>query len=105
VKNIESDVERYFSRRVKALHGKTYKFISPGNAGVPDRITIFPDKQTGNARIWFVELKRPGKSPRVQQKVKIRELELLGAKCAVIDSKEAVDRFLYRVAAEVGVGV
>ena len=32
-----------------------YKFVSPGNAGVPDRVVILQGGKSG-----FVELKRPG---------------------------------------------
>jgi hypothetical protein len=46
----ESAVELWLR---KALNGCLYyKFVSPGNAGVPDRIVVAP-----GGRIYFVELK------------------------------------------------
>jgi len=49
---IESKIERRFVQGVKALGCLAYKFVSPGNAGVPDRIVILP-----GGRVLFVELK------------------------------------------------
>ena len=37
----------------KKIGGKSYKFVSPGNPGVPDRIFILP-----GGKVFFVELKR-----------------------------------------------
>ena len=51
---IERDVEAKIRDYAKACGGKAYKFVSPGNRGVPDRICVFP-----GAKILFVELKRP----------------------------------------------
>ena len=48
----EKDIENYLRTQVKKLGGIAYKFISPGNVGVPDRIIIMP-----NGKIYFVELK------------------------------------------------
>lgn len=39
---IEKDVEQYLCKRVKEMGGKAYKFVSPGNAGVPDRLVVVP---------------------------------------------------------------
>lgn len=85
----EKDIEIYLRDQVKKASGKAYKFESPGNDGVPDRIVIFP----GN-RIYFVELKAPGKKPRPLQVKKIKELMAFDCKVFVIDRKEKVDVFL-----------
>lgn len=82
----EKNIEQYLVRKVRETGGKAYKFVSPGNAGVPDRIVILP-----SGRIIFVELKAPGKVPTALQKAKHRELEKLHQKVLVIDSKEKVD--------------
>ena len=47
----ERDVERYLRERVKQLGGRAYKFVSPGNNGVPDRIVMLP-----GGKLFFVEL-------------------------------------------------
>ena len=49
---LEKDIERKLIAGVKRAGGKAYKFVSPGNVGVPDRIVIWP-----NGVIHFVELK------------------------------------------------
>lgn len=89
----EKRIENYLVRRIKSLGGKAYKFISPGNTGVPDRLIIVPVKAgEQSAIICFVELKRPGKQPRPQQVAKMNELGRLGCRCYVADSTEAVDK-------------
>jgi hypothetical protein len=74
---------------VKKIGGKAYKFVSPGNNGVPDRLVCFP---LGQAR--FVETKSPGKKLTPLQAKRKRELEMLGFSVSVIDSKEKVDLFI-----------
>lgn len=51
----ESIVERYFVAVVVGRGGRTYKFSSPAQRGVADRIACLPDGST-----WFVELKTKG---------------------------------------------
>lgn len=59
----EKVLEAKFVRDVRALGGVTYKFVSPGNVGVPDRIVITPE-----GRVWFVELKtETGKLSKMQR--------------------------------------
>nr|DAU25589.1 MAG TPA: Nuclease [Caudoviricetes sp.] len=86
---IEREIEEYLRLGVKKLGGIAFKFKSPGNAGVPDRLIVLP----GN-RIYFIELKRSGGEARPLQKMQINRLKGLGCKVFVIDSKERVDKFL-----------
>ncbi|MFA1819021.1 VRR-NUC domain-containing protein [Virgibacillus oceani] len=85
----ERDIEEYLRKEVKKAGGKAYKFESPGNDGVPDRLVVFP----GN-KVSFVELKAPGKKPRPLQIKQMRDLEGFGCKVFLIDSKELVDLFV-----------
>lgn len=85
----ERDIENYLCKQVKKAGGKAYKFESPGNNGMPDRIVVFP----GN-KIIFVELKAPGKKPRPLQLKQMRDLTKFGCDVLVIDSKDQVDEFL-----------
>ena len=85
----EREIEEYLRLGVKKLGGIAFKFTSPGNAGVPDRLIVMP----GN-RIYFVELKRPRGEARPLQKMQINRLNALGCSVSVIDSKEGVDKFL-----------
>ena len=48
----EAKIEAWLNERVKELGGISYKFVSPMNPGVPDRIYLFP-----GGRVYFVELK------------------------------------------------
>lgn len=58
----ESKIEAWLNEQIRKLGGRSYKFVSPGNPGVPDRIYFLP-----GGRIYFVELKRIiGKLSNVQ---------------------------------------
>jgi len=82
----EKAIENYLRLRVKKLGGKAYKFVSPGNVGVPDRIVVLP-----GGRICFVELKSEiGKTTPIQEK-RIKELRDLGCDAVVVKSKTEVD--------------
>lgn len=85
----EKDIENYLRDQVKKAGGKAYKFESPGNDGVPDRLVVFPDN-----RIYFVELKAPGKKPRPLQIKQINDLKKFGCTVLVIDSIQGVNEFL-----------
>ena len=77
-------LERYMEQRlrqqVEKAGGLCLKFVSPGYAGVPDRICLFP-----GGKIAFVELKAPGKKPRPLQVARHRRLRSLGFPVYVID--------------------
>ena len=92
----EKDVEMYLVRRVKESGGKAYKFVSPGNRGIPDRICVLPK---GN--IVFVECKAPNKHLHPLQRKVIDSFHLLGHEVLVIDSKELVDTFLEVIKEEI----
>lgn len=85
----ERDIENYLRDKVKAAGGTAYKFTSPGNNGVPDRMVILP----GNC-ITFVELKARGGRPTALQLVQHRRFRALGCDVRVIDSKQRVDELL-----------
>ena len=50
----EAEIENYFVWAVEYMGGKAYKFKTPNNRGVSDRVVALPNGST-----WFVELKRP----------------------------------------------
>lgn len=85
----EREIEEYLRLGVKRLGGIAFKFTSPGNAGVPDRLIVMPDN-----RIYFVELKRSGGKTSHLQNRQIGRLRDLGCSVSVIDSKEGVGKFL-----------
>lgn len=61
---LEKDVEKKLKVRLEKSGCLVLKFVSPGNAGVPDRLIITP-----SGRMCFVELKRPGGKLRPLQKL------------------------------------
>lgn len=85
---LEKSVEQYLTRRIKEMGGRAYKFVSPGNAGVPDRLVCMPG---GN--VSFVELKAPGEKPRPLQIAAQMQLRMLGFTVETFDSTEQVDDF------------
>lgn len=84
----ESDIEKKLVHSVELCGGLALKFISPGNAGVPDRIILL------NGRICFAEIKAPGKKLRNLQWHWKQRLECLGFRVYVIDSKESMELML-----------
>ena len=84
----ERDVEQYLVRRVKQCGGLCWKWVSPGTAGVPDRIVIHPKG------IFFVELKAPGEKPRQLQLFIHEQMRRCGASVFVLDTYEAVDEWI-----------
>jgi hypothetical protein len=85
----ENIIEERLRDKVKAIKGKAFKFVSPGNAGVPDRIVLLP-----GARVAFVELKAPGKKSTPSQSNRQKEIRALGFEVLVIDSMQGVDDFI-----------
>ena len=85
----EKEIEQYLVKRVKEIGGRAYKFVSPGNAGVPDRLVCLPG---GHAT--FVELKGPAGRLTKLQEAQIRKLDMLGHTTFILNSTEAVDRFI-----------
>ena len=86
---LEKQLELYFMRVMEMKNCLCWKFVSPGMAGVPDRIVIPPW-----GRVIFVELKAPGKRLRKLQKVRREQLKAQNVDVWVIDSKEKVDKFV-----------
>ena len=88
----ESTIEARLVREVRKLGGLCYKFTSPGNPGVPDRIIILPDGRT-----IYVELKTEiGRLAKIQQ-WQIGELRKRGADVRVLKGMEQVVAFLEEV--------
>ncbi|MDQ0154174.1 VRR-NUC domain-containing protein [Robertmurraya andreesenii] len=85
----EVSIEKRLKMKVSEHGGLAFKLISPGFAGVPDRLVLF-----NGAKVAFVELKAPAKKLRALQRKRKKQLEALGFKVYKIDSFEAVDRML-----------
>jgi hypothetical protein len=86
---LEKEIEDYFKWVVERRGGKSWKFTSPSNRGVSDRIACMPDGST-----WFVELKRPkgGRLSPLQQ-IFAGEMLMLNQKYLCLWTKEQIDDF------------
>lgn len=82
---MEKDLENKFRLAVKKVGGKAYKFVSPGNSGVPDRLVILPGGKVG-----FVELKQEGKKPTGLQRKQIHDLLSKGHYANVLDRESDI---------------
>ena len=90
---LESEVEKKLCKKVKEeLHGRAFKFVSPGFNGVPDRIVLVP-----MGRIYFVETKAPGKKLRKLQEWVRDLIRGLGFVVLRIDTVEKVEAFIRQV--------
>ena len=86
----EKVTEAYLRDEIKKLGGKAYKFVSPGETGVPDRICILP-----GGRVFFVETKSEGKKSTDKQQQQQKRLRDLGCRVyADVDTKAKVREIL-----------
>lgn len=88
---LEKDIEVYLWNKIKKLGGLYFKFISPGHAGVPDRLILY------KGECWFVELKRPEGELRPLQKLVINQMKRHYDKIIVLKNKEEVDNFVTQI--------
>ena len=82
----EAEIEKHFNWTVQMRGGKTYKFTSPNQRGVADRIACMPDGTT-----WFVELKTKGGRLSELQKIFQSDMARLGQRYACLWTKDQVD--------------
>lgn len=85
---LERELEKILVSEVKKLGGRAYKWVSPGNDGVPDRIVIFPDRKP-----IFVELKTDKGKLTPLQKVQIDRLLKLGQYVTVVKGIDGLSQF------------
>lgn len=97
----ERDVEEYLTRRVKKLGGEIRKVKWIGRNSAPDRYVLVPPREDTERfldallpRIAWVEVKRPGEKATSAQQREHDRLRRLGARVEVLDTFEAVDKFL-----------
>ena len=82
---LEKTIELKFVREVKKLGGIALKLDCPGFVGMPDRLVLLPD-----GKLFFAEIKAPGKKPRPTQLKRHEMLRKLGFKVYVVDSLEVL---------------
>ena len=89
---LEKEIEKKLALAVKKAGGIAPKFVSPGYAGMPDRLVLLPD-----GVIAFAELKAPGQKPRPLQEARHRLLRRLGFRVYVIDSEDQIGGMLHEL--------
>lgn len=91
-RSLEKDIERKFVEGIRAKGGRAYKFVSPGTAGVTDRIVLLPvppeHQDIVQRYVKFVELKRPGAKPGPLQNRFISQVRELGHYARWIDRED-----------------
>ena len=93
----EKTIEEYLTWAVELAGGVTFKFRSPSQRGVADRIVCLPD-----GSVYFVELKAPGGRLSPLQKVFASVMRQLNQRYMVIWDTEQVDAFIASVSKRSG---
>lgn len=88
----EKSIEQKLCQSVKAIGGICPKFVSPGFAGMPDRLVLLPGGALG-----FVEVKAPGEMPRPLQESRHRLLRQMGFKVYVLDGLAQIEKILREI--------
>lgn len=89
---LESGLENFFRQRVRLMGGVTIK-LAPTEAGIPDRLVIFPPN-----RIYLVELKRStGMLSLVQRAWHAKVAQRTGAQVHVLYGKEDVVTWIRQI--------
>lgn len=76
----ESLVEKAVCKHAQTLGFLVYKFVSPGQKGVPDRLFL------RKGHVIFVEFKAPGEAPDPMQEEQHKRLRDAGFQVEVIDT-------------------
>lgn len=86
----EAEIEDYFVKEILALGGEVRKVVWLGRRHAPDRLVMYKGAH-------FVELKRPGETPRKGQ---IREHDRMrkhGLKVYVLSTYNQIDEFVEQI--------
>ena len=85
---LEAQIESKVVRLCKLYGLTTYKFSSPSNRGVPDRIII------SNGSVLFLELKRRGQKPTRLQMHEINRLREAGCRADWADNYDTASSII-----------
>lgn len=92
----EAQIEEWLNMQIKALSGISYKFVSPSNPGVPDRIYLLP-----GGVVYFVELKTEiGRLANIQ-KWQGKRIQEMGCRYRVIKGMQQARDFIEELKDEV----
>lgn len=85
----ENSIEKRLITEVERVGGWCLKLPAIHNAGLPDRLCLFP-----GGEVVFVELKAPGKKPRKIQLFIHNKLRGLGFRVEVVDTPEQIETII-----------
>lgn len=86
---MEKHIEAHLVKKVKEIGGVAFKFVSPANRGVADRLVVLP-----GGGVIFVEVKSAtGKLSPLQEQF-AKDMQRLGQNYIVLNSREAVNAFI-----------
>lgn len=85
----ERDVEKWLRIQIEKMGGLFLKWVSPGNAGVPDRIAVLPF-----GRVYFVELKKDGETSKPLQRYQQGRLEHIGCTVREVVGMKGARKFM-----------
>ena len=92
---LEKEIEAWLNKKIKELGGLSFKFVSPNNPGVPDRIYIFP-----GGRVYFVELKTEIGQMSNIQKWQRKRFEDMGCRFYLVKGMEQAREFVKQLRQE-----
>lgn len=85
----ESEIEKILVDEIRKMGGRAFKWVSPGNDGVPDRIVVLP----GYPAI-FVEMKTVTGKLTSLQRIQIDRLQKMGQDVRVLYGEKETRTFL-----------
>ena len=86
------NIEAHLVRSVRHIGGVAYKFTSPAQRGVADRVVCLPGGST-----WFVELKAANGRLSPLQRVFAQDMERLRQRYVCLWSREQIDEWIAEV--------
>ena len=91
----EKQIEQKLVTETRKKGGLAVKFVSPSFSGMPDRLVLLPHGVMG-----FVEVKAPGKKPRLLQVSRHAMLREMGFQVFVLDAMEDIPGLLQKIMEE-----
>ena len=85
----EREIEKILVDEIRKMGGRAFKWVSPGNDGVPDRIVVLP----GYPAI-FVEMKTVTGKLTSLQRIQIDRLQKMGQDVRVLYGEKETRTFL-----------
>lgn len=88
---LEKSIEQDFKNAIKNVGGLAWKFVSPSQVGVPDRVVLY------KGRAYFVELKRPKGILSPVQKLVFSIMKRHGFDVSVVRNQKDIEDFVERL--------